>query len=324
MNLFSKFSKITKTVEDDGTIIYRNKDGLLHNPNGYARRKKYFSGFAYEWRINGQFHREDGPALINVSNGCIQYFKHGILHRDNNLPAEIFTEEDLRKYVTKEDTNNPVLVNENELIESEKTASIYHVNGILHRDNGPAIICPIKLTNIFALFKLKILDKSTFPTSEILFKGGFLSNIKGNILQVKVIKNMTVWCKQGILHCDHEPALQISNEEAYIEIYAQNGILNNDDLIKPSIEVNTVEYLASVYYRNGKKSRINGPALIIKQPRHKIEEYWYDGIQFDNEQEYNKYKYSLSYRDDKKESSEEKAEHDTASLIGLADTLSNL
>jgi hypothetical protein len=65
---------------------------------------------------NGNYHNDDGPAL--VTKVSTSYYKHGILHRENDLPALI-------------------------LCTGE---TYYYFNGLPHRDNGkPAVITPFQL-----------------------------------------------------------------------------------------------------------------------------------------------------------------------------------
>lgn len=60
----------------DGTIVFYNKAGQLHNPYGPAVITKSDKS----WYINGARHREDGPA-IEYANGDYVWFKHGKKHR---------------------------------------------------------------------------------------------------------------------------------------------------------------------------------------------------------------------------------------------------
>jgi len=39
------------------------------------------------WRLNGKYHREDGPAVENA-NGCKLWFLHGKLHREDGSAYE--------------------------------------------------------------------------------------------------------------------------------------------------------------------------------------------------------------------------------------------
>lgn len=80
------------------TIVYDSGSGV---PNVY--------GYT-EWKVNGELHREDGPAIINKS-GSMEWYKHGKIHRDEG-PAAISSNGDL----------------------------YWHIDGKLHNDNGPAAI----------------------------------------------------------------------------------------------------------------------------------------------------------------------------------------
>jgi hypothetical protein len=60
----------TRTVDKDGTIWYKNKNGKLHRTDGPAF--EHTSG-TKSWWINGVRHREDGPATI-YSNGYERYY----------------------------------------------------------------------------------------------------------------------------------------------------------------------------------------------------------------------------------------------------------
>jgi len=55
--------KETLTVETDenGTIIYRNASGQLHNPHGPAMF--WADGHKEHW-LNGQLHNPHGPAIV--------------------------------------------------------------------------------------------------------------------------------------------------------------------------------------------------------------------------------------------------------------------
>src|ERR1700691_2444848 len=97
----------TGIVEDGyGTIVYY-LNGELHREDGPAviwkdGRFKYF--------LNGKIHREDGPAAIHL-NGIIEYCINGKLHREDG-PAFTWPDVSLE----------------------------YWLNGKLHREEGPAII----------------------------------------------------------------------------------------------------------------------------------------------------------------------------------------
>ena len=51
---------ITKEIDKDGNIRYYNEQGQFHREDGPAI--EYASGTKY-WYLNGLVHREDGPAV---------------------------------------------------------------------------------------------------------------------------------------------------------------------------------------------------------------------------------------------------------------------
>lgn len=61
------------------------------------------------WRLNGQFHREDGPA-VETSLGVTVWYFHGVIHREGGPALKYW---DGRRY--------------------------WYLNGLLHREDGPAI-----------------------------------------------------------------------------------------------------------------------------------------------------------------------------------------
>ena len=72
-------------------------------------------GYTEYTNQSGLFHRENGPAIVDITNG-LQWYRNGFLHRDNG-PAVIEFETDDTPYVEK-----------------------WYKNGLLHRDGKrPAI-----------------------------------------------------------------------------------------------------------------------------------------------------------------------------------------
>ena len=61
------------------SIAFKNINGQYHRENGPAII--FENGDAY-WFINGKLHREDGPAIEN-SNGSKEWFVNGKLHRED-------------------------------------------------------------------------------------------------------------------------------------------------------------------------------------------------------------------------------------------------
>ena len=81
--------KIFKKVDEDGTINYLHKNGQYHRENGPAIIRNY--GTVCEtksWWINGKRHREDGPALV-YSGGEIEYWLNNKKYTKEDWEEEI-------------------------------------------------------------------------------------------------------------------------------------------------------------------------------------------------------------------------------------------
>jgi|ERR1700691_1204999 len=101
--------------------IQKNYTGIIEYPNGTI---KYF--------INGELHREDGPAFI-YPNGDIYYYLKGFLHRRDG-PAIIRADGTLEYFLNglRHREDGPSCINYDGSFE-------YCLNGKLHREDGPAI-----------------------------------------------------------------------------------------------------------------------------------------------------------------------------------------
>ena len=73
------------------------------------------------WRLNGNFHREDGPAKKI-------YYKNGMLKSEYWLINNNFHKED-----------GPAMIEYSE--NGMKTSEYWYKNDLFHREDGPAIIC---------------------------------------------------------------------------------------------------------------------------------------------------------------------------------------
>jgi len=80
----------------------------FHFENG--RTMKLWNDTSQHWYLNGELHREDGPALIHA-NGLKEWYLNGKMHREDG-PAMICANG------TKQ----------------------WWLNGKLHREDGPAVI----------------------------------------------------------------------------------------------------------------------------------------------------------------------------------------
>lgn len=96
----------TMTIDEDGTVRWRNDLGRLHRLDGHA--VEYLSGTKC-WYQNGYYHRLDGPAIEN-SDGTKEWWQNDHLHRLDG-PA----------------------------VENANGSKEWHQNGKRHRVDGPAI-----------------------------------------------------------------------------------------------------------------------------------------------------------------------------------------
>lgn len=83
------------------------------------------------------YHRDDGPAIYDV-DGNYGYYKHGQLHRENDLPAMHRVKEGVTEYCINDKrhrSSGPAVIRSDGGYE-------YFQNGKRHREGGPAIYIP--------------------------------------------------------------------------------------------------------------------------------------------------------------------------------------
>jgi hypothetical protein len=135
-------------IQVNGRTCWVNEVGQFHREDGPAVIYDIgmLNGTREEWYLNNHLHRDGGPAIIGYVDGKIvsQYwYVHGTKHRDIE-PA---------------------------VIQSDGRMEWWH-HGLLHRLNGPAVICEngVKVwylhgcrvnTNIY--MKMKNPAKSKYP-----------------------------------------------------------------------------------------------------------------------------------------------------------------
>lgn len=78
--------KITKEVDDIGTIRWFDENGRLHREDGPAIITK--NGYQ-AWYKEGKYHRDGGPAVI-TKNGSKKWIKNGEKHRLDGPAVEYF------------------------------------------------------------------------------------------------------------------------------------------------------------------------------------------------------------------------------------------
>lgn len=127
---------VTGSVEKVGSVtcsIFLDKEGARHNPIGPAYTD---SSGSKSWWIHGKRHRLDGPAIID-SDGSKHYFISGIKYTEESFKEKIkkMTSADY-KILTNDKgqlhcDNGPAVINAN--------GKEWHVNGMRHRLDGPAV-----------------------------------------------------------------------------------------------------------------------------------------------------------------------------------------
>lgn len=85
-----------------------------------------------EWRLHGQLHREDGPAVVR-NNGDKLWYRHGKLHREDG-PAEDCLP-DCRAWWR----DGVMHRQDGPAFEYYDGCMIWVLNGLRHREDGPAI-----------------------------------------------------------------------------------------------------------------------------------------------------------------------------------------
>jgi hypothetical protein len=118
-------------IEFPGGFEYRIK-GILHRTDGPATS----NGFVKEWYIDGKRHRTDGPA-VEWANGNKEWWINGVIIRIDLLIESGITEFEFkgkRYYITEKPKEKKYHMFDG--IREWKT------NGLLHRENGPAVEKP--------------------------------------------------------------------------------------------------------------------------------------------------------------------------------------
>lgn len=96
--------KLSRHVDEDGTVRWRLPNGQLHRIDGPAVE---LADGSKMWYQNGKLHRDDGPAVEGKENK--RWYQDGFLHRDDG-PA----------------------------IEWPSGTKTWYRNGLRHRTDGPA------------------------------------------------------------------------------------------------------------------------------------------------------------------------------------------
>ena len=85
---------VRRLQEKDGSVVYRNQYGEPHSPDNdtpailHSQYSPY-PQYSQEFYRNGILHRSNGLPAIVFKDGGVEYYEYGVLHRDNDLPAVI-------------------------------------------------------------------------------------------------------------------------------------------------------------------------------------------------------------------------------------------
>lgn len=131
--------RIASNRLDRSRAAYRGfDDGPAHAERDWSKPiYRVLSNGEQDWRLNGSYHREDGPARI-LSDGTEMWYQDGQLHRLDG-PAVHTAHGEVAWYykgLRHRDDDGPAYEN---LVTGEQRWFWY---GLPHRDDGPAFIQP--------------------------------------------------------------------------------------------------------------------------------------------------------------------------------------
>lgn len=202
------------------SFVIKDENGEYHTPDPENQAAIVYSDGGQEWYLHGKLHRDgDLPAII-TGEGKRAWYQNGELHREGDLPAMV----------------------------SERTQKWY-LHGKLHRDNDlPAVI----KTN----------------GSQYWYQHDELH--RDNDLPAVIKQNFRGWYQYGEPHRDGDrPAIMDGSRHSW---YYQGKRHREGN--KPAVEDTITGEFG--YYRNDKAHRVAYPA--IYSPLDGVMEYWMDGV----------------------------------------------
>ena len=120
-------------VEMKGSVEIKRwyKNGEFHKDDGPAIVS---TNGAQHWYQNGKLHREDGPAII-CPYGDQSWYRYGLLHREDGPAVITRTYEEWRLNGELHRVGGPAYKHHGNMVHEH-----WHQNGKLHREDGPAVI----------------------------------------------------------------------------------------------------------------------------------------------------------------------------------------
>ena len=241
-----------RTVNLNGAVEYRNKDGKFHREGGPAI--EHANG-AKEWYLNGKLHREDGPA-IEHADGDKSWYINGKHHRENGPAVEIANGE-VHWYL-----NGKRHREDGPAVEHANGYKEWYQNGKLHREDGPAI----EYVNGDKSWYLNdALHREDGPAVECAdgYKEWFLNGKRHREdgPAVEYVNGDKYWYQNGKLHREDGPAIEFANG-------AKGWYLNDEEVTEKqvmSLLNKTVDPDGTTRYRNKNNElhREDGPALVL-------------------------------------------------------------
>ncbi len=236
-------------ADKNGNFCYV-KNGMFHREDGPAIVQ--LNGTTI-WCLDGKKHRDGGPAVESVS-GYKAWYKNGVLHRDDG-PAVIDSDGTEEWWIdgVKTTKDEVIIVR----VESSKKEHVKHIKaewyGCIYKLNGSYInrsgsVCYVKSGKF---------HREDGPAvkwnngDEEWHKDGKLHREDGPAIEMT--DGTKEWWIDGKRHREDGPAVALKNGT---KKWYKNGKLHRDD--GPAVEYKSG---TKKWYINGKKHRNDGPAI---------------------------------------------------------------
>ncbi|MDP2696101.1 MAG: hypothetical protein Q8O87_02500 [bacterium] len=195
-----------------------------------------------EWRLDGKYHREDGPAIERVG-GDKSWFINGKLHREDG-PALEWSDGKKVWYI-----NGRLHREDGPAVEWANGDKDWYINDNLHRVDGPAI----EYANG---------DKHWYISGKSLTEKEFNIQMKSIPIRTE-LEGRVEWKLDGKLHREYGPAIEWASGD---KEWWLNGNFHRED--GPAVEdADGTKH----WYINGKSHREGGPAVEEANG----DKYWY-------------------------------------------------
>lgn len=258
-----------QTTRDDGSEEWR-LNGELHREDGPAVT---FADGSQVWMVRGHRHRIGGPAFI-CQNGTEEWWVDGDLHRENGPAVTLAdgTEEWWKEWWVDGEYHRE----DGPAIERTDGSKEWYFKGVLHRIGGPALegireewwVEGVEYTE--EEYKKKYPICTTLETGTKEWRlGERLHRVGGPA--VEYLNGDVEWWVLGKLHRVDGPAKKLTSlgiEEWWLE-----GVLHRED--GPAATVGNIQE----WWVFGKKHREDGPAEIIGWGGPSWKLWWFEGQQ---------------------------------------------